>query len=648
MCGIAGYISCRKNTEVDLSVLRAMAQKIAHRGPDGDGFWVNTQRTVGFAHRRLSIIDLSSVALQPMVSERHRVVITFNGEIYNYQEIRAQLIGYGYQFFSQSDTEVLLYAYRQWGMAMLDRLEGMFAFALYDMRSDELFLVRDRFGVKPLYFSLQAGYISFASEIKALWAIPGMHKKINSAALAQYLTYLVAPAPLTAYDGIYKIPAGFYLRISHERTISYHQWYELAEKITGQNIPEKEALEITSMLLEASVKKRLIADVEVGIFLSGGVDSSLITALASRNNPHIKTFHVFSPHDSDDERTWARAISQKFGTEHFEYELSLHDAEEFFARMIAHHDEPLADSVSMPLYFVARLAQRQKVKVVLIGEAADELFCGYSFYSRILRAQPIFRATQHHVPQFLRKAVARVAYPLFYNKLFVHDALSDWAAGRSFFWSGARVFPVGAVQKIMKKSAQTVDAMIHNFYPDFGESFDAYNMMTYHRSKLRKLVPAADNFQEILYLEFKHRIPELLLMRVDKMTMATHVEGREPFLDTALVEQVARMPQDLKYRAGIAKYLLKKVAEPLLPHDLLYRKKVGFSAPKKRWFARNSFFRAQLDQELKSPSPLFEFLSRDAARALVKDHDATQRHADQLWSLMNLCAWARDCSDIAL
>ena len=360
MCGFAGYLATGKQFIVDDVLLEKLHTTIAHRGPDGAGTWVSERYRAVFAYRRLSIIDLTQAGSQPMFDRDKTVVIIFNGEIYNYRKLRTELEGRGYEFISQSDTEVFLYAFKEWGIGCLEKLEGMFAAVLGDLVNDEWYCVRDRIGVKPFYFSLEGGYFSFASEIKTLWNLPWLTKKLNSQALYHYLTFLVTPAPYTLYQGVYKLPAGMYLKLDKQREVSFHEWYSpliSAQFYRQEDLTNEQfcVSEIRTLLTDA-VQKRMISDVPFGVFLSGGIDSSLITALMSRFTDRVKTFNVsFSDGPEYSEVAWARKVSKLFNTEHHEITISEKEAFEFFQTMVYHQDEPLSDSVCILLYYVTKL-----------------------------------------------------------------------------------------------------------------------------------------------------------------------------------------------------------------------------------------------------------------------------------------------------
>jgi len=643
MCGLAGYISKTHVFLNDAQVLERMHQEIAHRGPDGHGIWSSHAFKVALVHRRLSIIDLSDVGLQPMFDKDKTVVIVFNGEIYNYQQLKKELEALGHRFITSTDTEVFLYAFKQWGIACLDKLEGMFAGVLGDLKKNEWFLVRDRMGVKPLYFSLEGGYISFASEIKSLWHLPWLHKEVSQRALYHYLTFMVAPAPWTIYKGIYKLPAGHYARITPQRTITFHEWYNplapsimYAEKDLNN---EQFCVDKIRELLRAAVKKRMISDVPFGVFLSGGIDSSLNVALMAECTSQVKTFNVsFSDGPEYSETEWARKISAQFGTEHHEIVISEKEAFEFYEKMVYHQDEPIADCVCIPLYYVSKLLKDSGTTVVQVGEGSDELFCGYQNYVNHLEAYKKYYQPTRLVPQKIKRAGAWCAAYLFSDKHTYLEALDQWSADRHLFWSGARGCSERLKQALCNFYENEPDDVVGQIYPGMSLAYDSYAIVKYHLEQLYMHKPGSDFLLSMTYLELKQRLPELLLMRVDKMTMANAVEGRVPFLDHHLVEFALQIPSHFKYRNGITKYILKKAAEGILPHDIIYRPKMGFAAPTARWFKQDAQFRKYFAQKQDLLSDLSLFDKKVVQGLFAKTQEAGYDYSVPLWVIHNALA----------
>jgi len=655
MCGIAGVCNLRNKaiTFNDSSLVRTltdMQQKIMHRGPDGSGVWSSTEHEVGLAHTRLSIIDVSEKAAQPMQDRHKQIVVSFNGEIYNYRELRAQLRGQGYEFFSQSDTEVLLYAYKEWGFnGMLERLHGMFAIALFDRVHNKLFCARDRIGIKPLYFSLQSGIFSFASEIKALWCLPWVEKKRNERAAYHYLTYLATPAPMTLYKDVYKLPPGYSIEINARREISFYKWYDMLDTIqkheydySSQEVVQQEL----SMRLRSAVQQRMIADVPIGVFLSGGVDSSLITALMAQQADKINTFTVaFSDGPEFDELRYARKVAHYLQTNHHEITINEQDAFDCYQKLLYHQDEPLGDAVCVPLYYVTQLLKKSGVAVVQVGEGADELFCGYNQYIKYLKMMRVWHASQKVVPSFAKRSVYALLSYLYPRSINNLDIAHNWMDNKPLFYSGAVVFSELWKQKLCcelsHEAAETEhDWIMSAIMPGMHMYDKSYAIADYYRDALYTKLPAADPMQMITYLELKHRLPELLLMRVDKMTMAHSVEARVPFLDHTLVEYALGMPFKYKYSGGQTKYILKKACEDLLPHDTIYRTKMGFASPTSRWYKAGKYFMPFLQELLQSKKEDWgDMINFDHIACMVQQNkDQSVDYSYQLWAVQNLLA----------
>lgn len=568
-----------------------MQHSLAHRGPDGSGIWKSDQHQVGFAHRRLSIIDLSSAGRQPMMNKDQTVIVCFNGEIYNYQQLRAQLEPLGHTFRSNSDTETLIHSYEEWGIGFLEKLEGMFAFALFDTKKQEFFLVRDRIGIKPLYFSTQAGYVSFASEVKALWQLPWMKKETNQIAYHHYLTFMVTPAPYTIFKEIYKLPAGFYAKVDASKNLSFHEWYtpvtQLSHQEKRQFSNEHFCIENIRTLLRESTKKRMISDVPFGAFLSGGIDSSLNVALMADEIGKVKTFTVaFSDGPESNELEWARLVAKTFDTDHHEIIISEQEAFAFYEKMIYHLDEPLADCVCIPFYHVAKLAKDCGVTVVQVGEGSDELFFGYKLYAQYHKIYKRFWRPTHFLPAFAKKFTYQIAKKFSPQKKHLLDILHNWSHDKNLFWGGAIAFC--ETEKITSENFSH-DPIVKKIYSGLQQLPDSHVIIDHHTQKLKSIDSSPSFIKQLTYLELKQRLPELLLMRADKMAMATSVEGRVPFLDHKLVEFALNIPDHLKFKNNTTKYILKKACEGIIPHEIIYRKKVGFAAPIVRWLKQDSY-----------------------------------------------------------
>lgn len=595
MCGIAGFFTQQwpENAE---QLLVLMQQKLRHRGPDGGGIWLDRIDGVGFAHRRLSIQDLSERSAQPFISDDGTVVVIFNGEIYNHPALKKELEHAGDRYRSSGDTETIVKVYQRWGIEGLQRLEGMFAFALVDSKRKELYLVRDRIGIKPLYITTQGSAVGFASEIKALWCLPWVSREISEQVVGHYYTFMVAPAPMTVFRGVYKLPAGFYAKLFLTTgELTFHRWYSvldcLREPITSAPASLDYYVEQVQEMLAGIVKRQMIADVPVGAFLSGGLDSSLIVALMQQSGGQLKTFNAsFEGSPGHDERAWARRVAQQFGTEHHELVITERDAAGFFEQMVEQLDEPLADPVCMPFYFLSKAARAAGVPVVQVGEGADELFFGYPLYQRNMQAERRFGLLRRLLPRCVRLGVSQTLAPL--CNQFRREWLFNWAHDRPLFWGGATVF--GQQEKrALGFSDNWVDDEVVTKICGANFAADSVTIVNYHLDQLRRMVKQPDFVLQLSYLELAQRLPELLLMRADKMSMAEGIEVRVPFLDHRLVECALKMPVSVKCGSE-TKRVLKRAALRWLPHDLVYRNKVGFGVPLANWCGEGKLLPAVL------------------------------------------------------
>ena len=572
MCGIVGILSFNSHGQVDRDVLARMRDTMAHRGPDGADSWISDDRKVGLGHRRLTIIDVSAAADQPMPNEDGRVVITFNGEIYNHASLRPELVAAGHRFRTDhSDTEVLVHGYEEWGLdGLLERVEGDYAFGIWDGRNRTLSLARDRVGVKPLYFAFIHGNLVFASEMKAIVAHPDFVPDIDPYALYHYLSFLTAPAPLTMMRGIYKLPAGCSLTIDANGAARMRRYWDA---VPGHGIDPTETAGLSEPALEefyvrgirdrlrASVDKRMMSDVPLGVFLSGGVDSSTNVALMSEYSPYpVETFTVgFSDYQHLNEFEHAHAIAKQFKTNHHEVVIQKKDMIDYLEKMIYHQDEPIADWVCIPLYFVSKLAHDNGMKVVQVGEGSDEQFCGYAGYMAYLRLyhrywSPFRKLLPKPVQSLIARA-ARLTSELNPRFSVYADIIDRAARDREHFWSGATVFWDTLKDRLVRRDGLGVP-------PDHATAIaagvldpsyldpDTFNVMRSFFSPFDRDHPGQDALTRMIYSEFKLRLPELLLMRVDKIGMSESLEARVPFLDHHLVEFTMDIPERWKTKGG--------------------------------------------------------------------------------------------------
>jgi asparagine synthase (glutamine-hydrolysing) len=637
MCGICGIFSYGWNAEDSGALIEAMRDAMAHRGPDDAGSYVSPDRRVALGHRRLSIVDLSPAGHQPMCNEDGTIWVVFNGEIYNHAELRPALEARGHRYRSRSDTETLIHLYEEYGTEMLPMLRGMFAFAIWDQRRGRLFLARDRIGIKPLYYTVADGRFLFGSEIKAILAHPAVERDIDPVSLYHYLSFLATPAPSTLFAGIMKLPAGHCLTVASEGEVRTWAWWDVADAPApppDQLASDEACASRVQDLLTEAVRERLMADVPFGVFLSGGVDSSAITALVHRlHNGTLRTFSVgYTDAPEHNEVDHARRVSRHFGTEHHEILIDHNDLISYVPQLIHSQDEPLADWVCIPLYYVSKLVRDSGTVVALVGEGSDEQFAGYNHYLRYMRLDRGAWKRYQHLPDWLRRAIHRVTDPILRSSGVpreVRELVRRAAFNEPLFLSGA----IAAWET--EKRELMADRMRSGAWADLS----SVPVAAAAASHLRSRRPNADFLDQLIYQEFKLRLPELLLMRVDKITMSTSIEARVPFLDHRLVEFTAHIPTTMKLRGMRTKHILKEAVRDLIPADVIDRRKQGFSAPVKEWFrgplagyARRSIMESRLRER--------DVFNYDTVSAMLADHRSGRRNYDTvLWNLLNLSQW---------
>jgi len=661
MCGITGILSTVPGRTADPAVLTAMRDTMHHRGPDGGECWFSPDRTVGLAHRRLSIIDLSNAATQPMSNETGSVWITFNGEIYNHLELRQELVARGHGFRTDhSDTEVLVHGYEEWGLdGLLQRLAGDYAFAIWDESAQLLSIARDRIGVKPLYFHAGERQFLFGSEIKAILAHPDVPRDVEPVAMYHYLSFLTTPAPLTMFRGIYKLPAGHAMTVDRQGTIKAWRYWDAVpgkgiapEEVRGLSEAATEDFYVSGIRtrLEKAVERRMMSDVPFGVFLSGGIDSSTNVALMSRlmDRP-VDSFTVgFKDHAHLNELEYADQIAREYKTNHHQILIDEKDMVGYLDQLIHHQDEPIADWVCIPLYFVSKLTRDNGVTVIQVGEGSDEQFSGYASYMGYLKLyHKYWQPFRRYVPGPLRHLAAGMAGAAAKAKpgLAVYADIIDRAArDREHFWSGATVFWDTLKRELVNAgadwSAQVPESVRNSgLLPEGYLETDTFNVIKSFLGPFDAAHPGQDALTRMIYNEFKLRLPELLLMRVDKITMSESLEARVPFLDHELVEFSMDIPEAWKTRNGEAKYLLKKAVEGLIPHNIIYRKKMGFGAPMADWLRGD--FGHQAEQAVMGSALLGRgHLNVGHVRQLFEDHRSGRRDTSlYLWTLFNLTSW---------
>jgi asparagine synthase (glutamine-hydrolysing) len=661
MCGIAGLYCYGDKLRVEEGILTRMRDTMVHRGPDGGANWITADRRVGLAHRRLSIIDLSAIASQPMPNEDETVWVTYNGEIYNHVGLRRELIAAGHKFRTDhSDTEVIVHGYEEWGIdGLLQRIEGDYAIGLWDDRKEKLFLFRDRIGVKPLYFSLVDDAILFGSEIKAILAHPSVARDVDPVAMYHYLSFLTTPAPLTMFKGVFKLPAGYMIEVGRRGDFKVKRYWDA---VPGKGVSPAEVDRLdwaareayyvkgTRDRLTAAVEKRMMSDVPFGVFLSGGIDSSTNVALMARymDRP-VDTFTVgFKDHQHLNELDEAKIVAKKFKTNHHEVLIDEKDMRGYLGDLIHHQDEPIADWVCIPLYFVSKLAKDSGVTVVQVGEGSDEQFCGYSSYMGYLELyKKYWQPFRTYVPQPLQRATAGLfgAAAQMRPGLGVYADIVDRASrNREHFWSGASVFPESVKAKLIDAGKLRSDgvppALLESgMLPRSYLEPDTFNVVRFFNETIDGNHPGQDVLTRMIYNEFKLRLPELLLMRVDKIAMSVSIEARVPFLDHHLVDFTMDIPMADKVPGDVAKYLLKKAVEGIIPDEIIHRKKMGFGAPMSQWM-RGDFGR-QVEAGIMGSKLLTRgWFDRSFIANLVKEHrDDRRDNSLYLWTLFNLTAW---------
>jgi asparagine synthase (glutamine-hydrolysing) len=634
MCGICGVWEYGAGEgRIERALVERMRDVMTHRGPDDAGALVFDEGRGGLGFRRLSIIDLSAAGHQPMRGCTDHLWLVFNGEIYNHAALRAGLEQRGHVYASHTDSETILHLYEERGLDFVNEIEGDFAIALWDANREQLVLARDRAGVKPLYFHQHNGRFIFASEIKAILEHSSVTPEVNEEALYHYLTFVTTPAPQTLFRGVQKLPAGHMLVINRTGEARITQYWDALPPAAPVVRTEEEHQQNILELLRASIKKRMMADVPFGVFLSGGVDSSANVALMSElMTQPVRTFTV-GFHDSEElnELKSARAISKRFGTNHHEVMIGRAEMLKFLPELVFHQDEPIADPVCVPLYYVSKLARDTGTIVVQVGEGSDEIFGGYDWFRTYLKIEERFWRHAERAPLSVRRAAAVIAKPLVrkvMKKRMAGEMVRRLGANESLFWGGAIVF-----DETMKPSVLSPE--MRGRY----NGLSTYDVVRQYQETIAAARPNADYAARMTYLELKLRLPELLLMRVDKITMATSVEARVPFLDHHLIEYAMGLPRELKVKGRTGKHILKRALESVLPADVLYQPKRGFGAPVREWF-RGPEGESLIQQLMNSSIRERNFFNYDFIRHLADEHRREQRDwSANLWCLLNLSLW---------
>ena len=612
MCGICGVINYNKTA--DIKIIKQMNNTLTHRGPDGEGIYISHDSVCGFGHKRLSIIDVEG-SPQPLSNENDSIWISFNGEIYNYYNLRESLIEKGHVFKTDGDTEVLIHLYEEFGYAMLDMINGMFSFAIWDEKEQKLFLARDRIGIKPLYYYYKNQYFLFSSEQKAILTYPEISREVDSEALWNYLTFRSVPAPGTLYENITQLKPGHYLVLDHNK-MEIHQYWDIPLKNPLPKEDDEIAIEKTEKMLIKSIKRRMISDVPLGAFLSGGIDSSLIVALMSQlSDEPVKTYTVGFENFKSSETPYARVVSDLYKTDHHELILKEDVFIEYLEELTILRDAPLSEPADIPLYLLSRKAN-EKVKVLLSGEGSDELFAGYPKYQfdhlnklfRLIPA-PVLNSMIKHMPSKYRKVETAL------KSMSIKNPPERWSQWFSPFRMEDKI-------KIYKVPPTGYTSPLEYYFNE------------------RSLNVSLNSF---LYCDTKVWLPDNLLNRGDRMTMGASIESRVPFLDHELVEYAFSLSDKMKIRGKDRKWIIKQIALKYLPDEIVNRPKVGFDVPLTDWFRgklKNYCYETICSHDA-LPSDL---ISSNFAKAVLDEHVSGKKdNYLAIWTLLGLALWYKLC-----
>jgi asparagine synthase (glutamine-hydrolysing) len=625
MCGICGIFFSNRDWHVNGNALAGMNQRIVHRGPDDEGFLI--EENVGLAMRRLSIIDVKT-GHQPLANENQDVWIVYNGEIYNHSELRADLEARGHRYRTRSDTETIVHAYEEYGRDCVKHLRGMFAFVIWDRRKRVLFAARDRLGIKPFYYRWDGRAFLFGSEIKAILAYPGIDAEFNRDTLAEFLAFGYITGPETMFAGIRKLMPGHTLELAEGGEPRIERYWDLSVEVDREDRPRQYYVKTYREMLEAAISSHLMSDVPLGVFLSGGLDSSAVAALTSKiRGDRIQTFAVGYGEEQFSELRFAREVAAHIGSEHHEVRLSREEFFQSLPQLIWHEDEPLVWPSSISLYFVARLS-RERVTVVLTGEGSDETLAGYTRYAWTLLNARMDHAYRAVTPDALRRLVRGTihASPLgagMRRKLEHTFLVRDGNSWPSFYYDNF----FSAFSAAEQKNLVTPEAL--------ATAGDAYagSMNAWQSSH-------GDLLHQLLYADINSYLTELL-MKQDQMSMAASIESRVPFLDHKLVEFTATIPAKYSIEGMAGKFILKQAVEDLLPRSIVYRKKMGFPTPWDYWLAGPQL--DDVERFLLEPRSIERGLFRpESLQSLFAEHRAKSRdHGNRIWRLLNLETWLR-------
>lgn len=640
MCGLTGFWDQQGKLKGSYdAILRQMEMKIAHRGPDDHGVWFDEDSGLGLAHRRLSIRDLSPLGHQPMLDQDTSCVLAYNGEIYNAEELKLQLVERGHRFKGTSDTEVILYACKEWGVQeAVSRFNGMFAFAYFDRKTKTLSLVRDRMGIKPLYWGIHNGLILFGSQLSSFKAVPNFHPQLNLQAIGEFLRLKYIPAPLSIYEGIYKVNPGEIITLSDQFQVERTRFWDILKVAQeGQANPctlsREEATDHLDNLLKDAVKRRFVADVPLGAFLSGGIDSSTIVAMMqAQSTQPIKTYTVGFHEQSYNEAPYAKDVATHLKTDHSELYLSSQDVLSAIPKMPEIYDEPFADSSQVPTYLISAFA-RQHVTVSLSGDGGDELFGGYNRYKYVGKISRLLKM----IPYPLRKAVSMglLGTPDFLLEIMAHS-LPSGKRPRHFsdkVNKFARALGTSSTDSLFLSIISTFQKPYDFLHPALRDEL----VSNYALSDLglNSLMTAMQTKDMQTYL------PEDILTKVDRASMAVGLEARVPILDYRVVTWALSLPDSFKIHQGVSKYLLRSVLERYVPSSFIDRPKMGFGLPFGDWMRKGPLMGWMMD--LLSPVSLqaYPFLEEQKIRKELQEFLATGHNPHHIWSLLMLVSWLR-------
>lgn len=629
MCGITGFIDFQKSSTEQ--TLQAMTQTLSHRGPDGEGIWLFNQpeAQIGFGHRRLAIIDLSETGHQPM-SFAH-LTICFNGEIYNYQALKSELAELGHSFEGNSDTEMILHAYAQWGQAAISKFIGMFSIVIYDASNNQVFVARDRAGVKPFFYYFHQGLFLFASELKAFHKHPRFEKKIDLQSVAAFMQYGAVPTPHCIFHHCYKLKPGHFLRLSLEtQTIATEQYWNVYDAYNQpkSKLSLSEATKKTEEILTSACNYRMIADVPVGVFLSGGYDSTCVTALLQKERTEkLKTFTIAVPSIGLNEAPFAKSIADHLGTDHTEIGCSEKEATELITDLPYYFDEPFADSSAIPTTLVSLMA-KQHVTVALSADAGDEVFAGYNRYDYLIR----YGKKIDQLPAFARKSLAGLMdvipaqkLPVLRNKYNFHNRYEKLkgilrnANSEEMMRSLSQHFSDKQLKDIFQNELSNPHVTAHVSKELTSEFFTPLSAM--------------------MAIDYQTYLVDDILQKVDRSTMSASLEGREPFLDHRVIEWAAQLPDDFKYRNGEKKFILKEIVHQYVPKSLMDRPKIGFAIPIGDWLQNElrPLLEAYLSHETIVSQGIFKWES--VARLKHDFLNGKKEYDQKIWSLLMFQMW---------